>query len=119
MEDLAKINQCNNAKLMSMCQSLEAEFCSLLGDDGIFLYPSHPKIAPRHHHPKFMPFNFAYTAIFNVLGLPVTQCPLGMSKDGLPLGIQLVANHHYDHLCLGVARHLEIAIGGWQNPGAP
>lgn len=61
LEDLAKINQCNNAKLMSMCQSLEAEFCSLLGDDGIFLYPSHPKIAPRHHHPKFMPFNFAYT----------------------------------------------------------
>ncbi|XP_032886259.1 fatty-acid amide hydrolase 2 [Amblyraja radiata] len=119
LEDLAKINQRNNAKLMSMCQSLEAEFCSLLGDDGIFLYPSHPKIAPRHHHPKFMPFNFAYTAIFNVLGLPVTQCPLGMSKDGLPLGIQLVANHHYDHLCLGVARHLEIAFGGWQNPGAP
>ncbi|XP_067852968.1 fatty-acid amide hydrolase 2-A [Heptranchias perlo] len=119
VEDLAKVNHRRNAKLMSMCQNLQAEFSSLLGDDGVFLYPSHPKIAPRHHHPKLMPFNFAYTAIFNVLELPATQCPLGLSKEGLPLGIQLVANHHNDHLCLGVARHLESAFGGWRNPGAP
>ncbi|XP_067903822.1 fatty-acid amide hydrolase 2-A isoform X2 [Heterodontus francisci] len=119
VEDLVKVNHRSNAKLMNLCQNLRAEFSSLLGDDGVFLYPSHPKIAPRHHHPKLMPFNFAYTAIFNVLGLPVTQCPLGLSKDGLPLGIQLVANHHNDHLCLGVAQHLECAFGGWRNPGAP
>ncbi|XP_078067823.1 fatty-acid amide hydrolase 2-like [Mustelus asterias] len=119
VEDLAKVNQQNNVKLMNMCRNLQNEFSSLLGDDGVFLYPSHPVIAPRHHHPKLMPFNFAYTAIFNVLGLPVTQCPLGLSKGGLPLGIQLVANHHNDHLCLRVAQHLECAFGGWRNPGAP
>ncbi|XP_048460947.1 fatty-acid amide hydrolase 2 isoform X3 [Rhincodon typus] len=118
VEDLAKVDHSSNVKLMNMCHNLQAELSSLLGDDGVFLYPSHPKIAPRHHHPKLMPFNFAYTAIFNVLGLPVTQCPLGLSKDGLPLGIQLVANHHNDHLCLHVAQHLETAFGGWQNPGA-
>ncbi|XP_059832509.1 fatty-acid amide hydrolase 2-like [Hypanus sabinus] len=119
LEDYVKISERSSADLTSMCQNLETELSNLLGDDGVFLYPSHPKIAPRHHHPKLMPFNFTYTAIFNVLGLPVTQCPLGLSKDGLPIGIQLVANHHYDHLCLGVARHLESAFGGWQNPGAP
>ncbi|XP_048400316.1 fatty-acid amide hydrolase 2-A [Stegostoma tigrinum] len=118
VEDLTKVDHHSNVKLMNMCHNLQAELSSLLGDDGVFLYPSHPKIAPRHHHPKFMPFNFAYTAIFNVLGLPVTQCPLGLSKDGLPLGIQLVANHHNDHLCLHVAQHLETAFGGWRNPGA-
>ncbi|GCB74033.1 hypothetical protein scyTo_0003117 [Scyliorhinus torazame] len=118
-EDLAKANHQSNVKLMNMSRNLQNEFSNLLGDDGVFLYPSHPKIAPRHHHPKLMPFNFAYTAIFNVLGLPVTQCPLGLSKDGLPLGIQLVANHHNDHLCLRVAQHLECAFGGWRNPGAP
>ncbi|XP_062916673.1 fatty-acid amide hydrolase 2-like isoform X2 [Mobula hypostoma] len=53
--------------LMSMCQNLEAEFSNLLRDDGVFLYPSHPKIAPRHHHPKLMPFNFAYTGLMNSL----------------------------------------------------
>lgn len=60
---------------------------------------------------------FSLPAIFNVLGLPVTQCPLGLSSDGLPLGIQLVAASYNDHLTLAVARYLEKAFGGWVSPG--
>lgn len=60
---------------------------------------------------------FSLPAIFNVLGLPVTQCPLGLSSEGLPLGIQLVAASYNDHLTLAVARYLEEAFGGWVLPG--
>lgn len=60
---------------------------------------------------------FSLPAIFNVLGLPVTQCPLGLSSEGLPLGIQLVAASYNDHLTLAVARYLEKAFGGWVLPG--
>lgn len=60
---------------------------------------------------------FSLAAIFNVLGLPVTQCPLGLSSEGLPLGIQLVAAPYNDHLTLAVARYLEKAFGGWVLPG--
>ena len=60
---------------------------------------------------------FSLPAIFNVLGLPVTQCPLGLSSEGLPLGIQLVAASYNDHLTLAVARYLEKAFGGWVSPG--
>lgn len=61
----------------------------MLGEDGIFLYPTHPTAAPLHHEPLIKPFNFTYTAIINVLGLPATACPLGLNKQGLPIGIQV------------------------------
>ncbi|XP_042335564.1 fatty-acid amide hydrolase 2 isoform X2 [Sceloporus undulatus] len=116
-EKVVKYSPRENAKLAAKAQSLQTQMVNLLGDDGVLLYPSHPVVAPRHHTPLAMPFNFAYTAIFNILGLPVTQCPLGLSKDHLPLGIQVVAGPHNDHLTLAVARYLEKAFGGWVPPG--
>ncbi|KAG6922318.1 fatty acid amide hydrolase 2, partial [Chelydra serpentina] len=116
-EKLMKLNPGGNAKLVSMGHSLRTEMMNLLGTDGMLLYPSHPIVAPKHHSPLGMPFNFAYTAVFNVLGLPVTQCPLGLSSEGLPLGIQVVAGPHNDHLTLAMARYLEKAFGGWVCPG--
>ncbi|XP_005090021.1 fatty-acid amide hydrolase 2 [Aplysia californica] len=104
-------------KAVEKLDSLRERLVSVLGDDGVFLYPSHPKIAPYHHHPVCTPFNFAYTALFNALGFPVSQCPLGLSSDGLPLGLQVVAAPYQDHLSLAVARELEEAFGGWVSPG--
>nr|XP_033803054.1 fatty-acid amide hydrolase 2 [Geotrypetes seraphini] len=117
VEKLVKLNPSGNAKFEIMAKNLQTEMVNFLGDDGVLLYPSHPKIAPKHHFPLGMPFNFAYTGIFNILGLPVTQCPLGLSSEGLPLGIQLVASHFNDHLTLSVAKYLEKAFGGWTLPG--
>ncbi|KAB7495295.1 Fatty-acid amide hydrolase 2 [Armadillidium nasatum] len=79
-------NNTENPKLFHYCDKMKMEFKNLLGEDGIFLYPSHPTTAPRHGEPLFRPFNFAYTAILNIMGVPVTQCPLGLSSKGLPLG---------------------------------
>ena len=42
------------------------------------IYPSHPTPAPYHGLPLLRPFNPGYTAIFNVLGNPVTQVSLKM-----------------------------------------
>ncbi|XP_075068996.1 fatty-acid amide hydrolase 2 [Mixophyes fleayi] len=117
-ENLANLNTQGNAKMVKKAKNLKEEINSLLGNDGILLYPSHPKIAPKHHEPLAVPFNFAYTGIFNVLGLPVTQCPLGLSKSGLPLGIQIISSQYNDHLTLALAQHLEKALGGWKPPGS-
>ncbi|XP_005994805.1 fatty-acid amide hydrolase 2-A [Latimeria chalumnae] len=115
VEKFSKVNVRTNAKALKLGEKLREELTSLLATDGVLLYPSHPKIAPKHYHPLLMPFNFSYTGIFNVLGLPVTQCPLGLSNDLLPLGIQVVANHYNDHLTLAVARYLEQTFGAWTN----
>ncbi|XP_072287938.1 fatty-acid amide hydrolase 2 [Pyxicephalus adspersus] len=115
-ESLANMNPQGSAKMVQKAKNLKEELNTLLGNDGILIYPSHPKIAPKHHQPLAWPFNFAYTAIFNVLGLPVTQCPLGLSQAGLPLGVQIVSSQYNDHLTLAVAHHLEKSFGGWAPP---
>lgn len=55
--------------------------------------------------------------IINILGLPVTQCPLGLGEEHLPLGVQVVAGKLQDHLSLEVALYLEKTFGGWRDPG--
>lgn len=100
-------------RLMNSCDKLLDEIQNVLGDDGVLIYPSHPKLAPFHNAPLMYPTNFAHTGLFNALNLPATQVPLGLSAQGIPLGIQVVANRHNDHLCLAVARELERGFGGW------
>ena len=52
---------------------LRDELEELLGQDGVLIYPSHPTPAPYHNLPILRIFNYAYTGIFNILGVPVTQ----------------------------------------------
>uniref|UniRef100_A0A8C2X9U9 Fatty acid amide hydrolase 2b n=1 Tax=Cyclopterus lumpus TaxID=8103 RepID=A0A8C2X9U9_CYCLU len=107
-----------SAFLIQQKEKLQKELDELLGTDGVFLYPSHPRVAPKHHHPLFRPADCAYTGIFNILGLPVTQCPLGLSEEGLPMGLQVGAGKLQDRLTLEMALYLEKAFGGWRDPGA-
>ncbi|KAK0179938.1 hypothetical protein PV327_005634 [Microctonus hyperodae] len=102
-------------KLVQESRDLYQEFRDMLGEDGVFLYPTHPTPAPLHHEPLIKPLNFSYTAIINCLGLPATACPLGFS-NGLPIGVQVVAGLYQDHLTLAVAEELERNFGGWQPP---
>lgn len=51
----------------------------------------------------------ALTAWCNVTGLPAISVPVGMSTDGLPIGVQLIAAHGREALLLSVARQLEEA----------
>lgn len=99
-------------------EKVQQDFTDLLGNDGVLLYPSFSRVAPKHHHPLFAMNDLIYTAIFNVLGLPVTQCPLGLNEEGLPLGVQVVAGKLQDHLTLETAKFLEKTFGGWRDPGA-
>ena len=73
------------------------------GDNGVLIYPSHSTPAPYHGQPIVKTFNFAYTAIFNILGNPVTQVPLGLGSSGFPLGVQVVAGLNMDRLSIAVA----------------
>lgn len=103
-------------KMIKERDQLKLELTDLLGNDGVIIYPTHPTPAPMHLEPLIKPFNFAYTAVINLLGFPATHCPLGLSKDGLPIGVQVIANENQDRLCLAVARELQKAFGGWVPP---
>ena len=84
------------------------------------LYPPYISPAPRHRLALLPPIHWAYTALFNVMELPVTQVPLGLSDHrgarGMPLGVQVVGAHGQDHRTIAVALELERALGGWVPP---
>ena len=78
--------------------------------------PSGANYAYHHHQTYHKMRNAVYTMIFNTLGLPVTQVPLGLGRKGLPLGIQVVAANNNDRLAIAVAKLLEKRFGGWVKP---
>lgn len=104
-------------RLIQKRDDLRDELAELLGDNGVFIYPTHPTCALYHYESTIRPYNFSYTSIFNVLGFPATSVPMGIgSQLGLPTGVQVVANVNQDRLCLAVAEELEKAFGGWLPP---
>lgn len=86
------------------------------GDKGVFLYPSFPEPPCKHGTTLLKIANVTYQSIFNVLDVPTSQCPVGLTSDGLPLGVQVVSNPQNDHYCLAIAEEIEKAFGGWTPP---
>lgn len=119
-ESLTKALPRRQRYFVELGRSLRAELEDRLGDDGILLYPSFSRPAPRHRLPLLrqlmLRFDYAYTALLNVMELPVTQVPLGLNAQGLPLGVQVGARHGQDHLTIAVAQFLEERFGGWVPP---
>jgi Asp-tRNA(Asn)/Glu-tRNA(Gln) amidotransferase A subunit family amidase len=58
---------------------------------------------------------WSYCEWFNLLGMPGATVPISLSADGLPIGVQLVAQPWCEELVLSVAEMLEQARGAW-NP---
>jgi amidase len=56
----------------------------------------------------------SFTTAHNLTGWPAATVRCGTSADGLPIGLQLVANPWRDDLALAAAAALEAALGGWR-----
>lgn len=62
------------------------------------------------------PEEYGYMGIFNLTGWPAAVVRAGTSKEGLPIGVQIVGQPFQDHKVLAVAQYLEEQMGGWQAP---
>ena len=60
---------------------------------------------------------WSYAAWFNLLQNPAVSVPAGLTPDGLPIGVQVVARHWEEMTALGVAREIERALGAYAAPG--
>jgi len=116
LEQVGESMEEKQRELVELGLELRRELSEELGEDGIMLYPSHPVPAPKHGVPLLFPFRWVYTGILNMMEIPATQVPLGLSKKGLPLGVQVAANHERDHLTIAAALFLEKRFGGWRPP---
>ncbi len=59
---------------------------------------------------------FSYTATYNLTGWPGAVVRAGTSPEGLPIGVQIVANPWREDVALKVAQFVEATFGGWQKP---
>jgi Asp-tRNA(Asn)/Glu-tRNA(Gln) amidotransferase A subunit family amidase len=52
----------------------------------------------------------------NLAGFPGVIIPIGQSREGLPIGVQLVGRPYEDEMLMDVAEELELQRGRWQPP---
>ncbi len=65
---------------------------------------------------NYDPEAYGYKGIFNLTGWPAAVVRAGTSREGLPIGVQIVGQPFQDHKVLAVAEFLEKELGGWQAP---
>lgn len=112
----ALLGEDRKRKILALGEELARELAELLGDEGVLLFPSYPTVAPKHIEPLLPPLKWVYTAIFNVMQMPVTQVPMGLDERDVPVGVQVAGGVRNDTLTIAVALRLERAVGGWRPP---
>jgi amidase len=72
--------------------------------------------APAPVHQTFDRTTAAYAQAFNLTGWPSTVVRAGISDEGLPIGVQVVAHPWREDVSLAVAAEIEKALGPFQAP---
>ena len=65
------------------------------------------KIGEKSDDPLAMYLNDIYTVSANLAGVPGISVPCGMSKEGLPIGLQLIGNFWSEGLLLNLSSRYE------------
>jgi aspartyl-tRNA(Asn)/glutamyl-tRNA(Gln) amidotransferase subunit A len=81
----------------------------------VILTPTSPTVAFKLGEKTGDPLSMYLSDIFTITGplagLPAISIPCGKNSEGLPVGLQLMANHFQEALLLRVAHHFEKAGG--------
>jgi len=79
-----------------------------------------PRNAPIRVDGQELPYwlaGTAYTGPFNLTGHPAVIVPLAQSKEGLPIGLQIVGPRWSEMKLLAIARFIEPYVHGYRRPG--
>lgn len=71
----------------------------------------------KYHNTSFEDIeDFTYTMTYNLLGWPAGVVRCGTTKEGLPIGCQIVGKPWNDNLVLDILEKLEKGMGGYSYP---
>lgn len=56
---------------------------------------------------------FGYTYLENMVGTPAASIPIGLSKEGLPIGLQVIGKRYHDDDVFAICRQIE-SIKPWK-----
>jgi amidase len=59
---------------------------------------------------------FNYTLPYSLTGQPCVVVPSGCSRDGLPIGVQIVGRVWREDQAVAAGRTIQTMIGGWRRP---
>ncbi|XP_015795790.1 fatty-acid amide hydrolase 2-B-like [Tetranychus urticae] len=97
---------------------MKNHFTKLLGPRGLIICPTLPIPAVKHRTTLLNGFDPSYTMFSNVISFPSTHCPTGLTKEGLPVGFQIIVPPFNDNLAITMACEVEKLFGGWISPSA-
>jgi amidase len=111
-------------KFMKACADrdlLRAEILRQMQDTPVLLSPVSTSPAFRHGQGNYLPGTgyrdtMRFSQWLNLTGFPGASVPVGVSNDGLPIGVQVIGRPFEDELVLAVAEAIEQARGPWQPP---
>lgn len=99
-----------------VAEDLKLKLTNLLGDNGILIYPTYSVPAFNKKMVLHRSDSITYCMAANILQFPATHVPMGLNKNGIPVGFQVMAGPNQDRLCLAAALELEKKFGGWRSP---
>lgn len=111
-------------------ERLRRRFADFFRDCDVLLMPVNPVTAFVHDHsedlmarsitvnggPRWYWEQLAWIAPATMTYLPATAAPAGRTRDGLPVGIQIVGQHFGDLITLDFARQMADVVGGFVSP---
>lgn len=90
-------------------------FVAPVGAVAAFRHDEYGKVELRGERVStFRAMGYAHAA--NVFDLPAVCVPAGRTREGLPVGVQIVGRPFEEDRVLAAARVVEEALGGWQPP---
>jgi Asp-tRNA(Asn)/Glu-tRNA(Gln) amidotransferase A subunit family amidase len=100
---------------------LRAEILRQMQDVPILLSPVSSGPAFRHGEGNYRPGTgyrdtMRYSQWLNLTGFPGASIPVGVSNEGLPIGVQVIGRPFEDELVLSVAEAIETEREIWQPP---
>jgi amidase len=60
--------------------------------------------------------NGGYTMLFNLTGHPVVVMPIGQTKNGLPIGMQIVGKRWREMELIAIANEIDQVVGNFKHP---
>jgi aspartyl-tRNA(Asn)/glutamyl-tRNA(Gln) amidotransferase subunit A len=95
---------------------IAADFAQAFKQCDVILGPVAPDVAwnlgEKNKDPLQMYLEDIYTLSANLAGLPAMSAPCGISKEGMPIGMQLIGNYFSEARLLQVAHHYQ-QVSDW------
>jgi amidase len=104
------------AGICAAWDALRAELLAASRDFDLVVSPVCAHAALPHGTTDAHMRGFSFTMTWNLAGWPGASVRAGTTRDGLPLGVQLVAPPWREDVALAAAAHIEAALGGWRAP---